>query len=157
MTDYERVTTRESTTIDPLTPVDPATGAALPPAAAPAPAAADSVRTTERAYTPAGPGAASTFARIVTLLFGLLQVALILRIILVLLVANQGNDIVSLIMNITDPFVEPFRGMFSIDRATVGQGRLDVAAVVALIAWTMIEALVLALLRIFDRRTPDAA
>lgn len=157
MTDYERVTTRESTTIDPLSPIDPATGGALPPAAAPAPAAAASVRTTERAYTPAGPGAASTIARIVMFLFGLLQVALVLRIILLLLVANQGNDIVSLIMSITDPFVEPFRGMFSIDRATAGQARLDIAAVVALIGWTLIEALILALLRIFDRRTPDVA
>ena len=74
-------------------------------------------------------------------LFGILQVALILRIILLLLVANPGNDVVALILNITDPFVEPFRGMFSLDRVTADQGSvLDVAAIVALIGWTLVEA-----------------
>ncbi|MBA2701516.1 MAG: YggT family protein [Chloroflexi bacterium] len=146
MTDYERTTTRESTTVDPAVP-----------AGYPAePAAAASVRTTERAYTPAGPSGLSTLARIVTFAFGILQAVLILRIILLLLVANQGNDIVSLILGITDPFVEPFRGMFSIDRVTAGQGsRLDIAAIVALIGWTLVELLVLALLRIFTRRPAD--
>ncbi len=83
----------------------------------------------------------------------MLQVALILRIILLLLVANPGNDVVALILNVTDPFVEPFRGMFSLDRVTADQGSmLDVAAIVALIGWTLVEALILALLRVFDRR-----
>jgi len=63
---------------------------------------------------------------------------------------------VSLILNITDPFVEPFRGMFSIDRVTAGQAKLDIAALVALVGWTLVEALILAALRIFSRR-PDGA
>jgi uncharacterized protein YggT (Ycf19 family) len=88
----------------------------------------------------------------VTFLFGALQVALILRIILLLLVANTGNDVVQLILNITDPFVEPFRGMFRLDRVTADQGStLDIAAIVALIGWTLVELLVLALVRVFDR------
>jgi uncharacterized protein YggT (Ycf19 family) len=146
MTDYERTTVRETTVVDPA--VAPVTDPAVTP-----PAAATAVRTTERAYEPAGPSASSTLARIVTFAFGVLQVALILRIILLLLVANPGNDIVALILNITDPFVEPFRGMFAIDRVTADQGsKLDVAAIVALIGWTLIELLILALLRIFDRR-----
>jgi uncharacterized protein YggT (Ycf19 family) len=60
---------------------------------------------------------------------------------------------VALILGITDPFVEPFRGMFALDRVTADQGsQLDIAAVVALIGWTLIEMLILAALRIFDRR-----
>jgi uncharacterized protein YggT (Ycf19 family) len=145
MTDYERTTTRETTVVDPATPTtyaDPA-----------APVQGTAVRTTERAYEPAGPSTSATIARVVTLLFGILQAALVLRIILLLLVANQGNDIVSLILTITDPFVEPFRGMFALDRMTGEQGsQLDIAAVVALIGWTLIEMLILAALRIFDRR-----
>ena len=87
----------------------------------------------------------------------MLQAALILRIILLLLVANTGNDVVSLILTITDPFVEPFRGMFAIDRVTADQGsRFDVAALVALIGWTLVEILILAALRIFNRRPADA-
>ncbi|MFP5342903.1 MAG: YggT family protein [Candidatus Limnocylindria bacterium] len=141
MTDYERTTTRETTVTDPT----PTTRDAVP--------VRDTVSTSERAYRTAGPSASSVVARFVTFLFGILQAALILRIILLVLVANQGNDIVALILGITDPFVEPFRGMFALDRVTGEQGStLDVAAVVALIGWTLIELLVLALLRIFDRR-----
>ena len=82
----------------------------------------------------------------------MLQVALILRIILLLLVANPGNDVVQLILNITDPFVEPFRGMFQLDRVTAdGGSQLDIAAIVALIAWSLVELLVLALVRVFER------
>jgi uncharacterized protein YggT (Ycf19 family) len=136
MTDYERTTTQQSTSREPYA-TDPAT----------------SVRTTEHAYTPAGPGGATVAARLVTFLFGVLQVALILRIILLLLVANTSNDVVQLILNVTDPFVEPFRGMFDLDRVTADQGStLDIAAIVALIGWTLVELLVLALLRVFDRR-----
>lgn len=144
MTDYERTTTRESTTVDPAAP------AYTNPAAA-------SVRTTDRAYVPAGPSGVTTAARVVTFLFGILQAALILRIILLLLVANAGNDVVALILSVTDPFVEPFRGMFAIDRVTADQGsKFDVAALVALIGWTLVEALILAALRIFSRRPADA-
>ena len=145
MTDYERTTTRETTTVDPAAPgsAEPATQAA-------------SVRTTERATVAPGPSGVTTASRVITFLFGILQAALILRIILLLLVANPDNDVVSLILSITDPFVEPFRGMFSIDRVTAGESRLDVAALVALIGWTLVEALILAGLRIFSRRPSDA-
>ena len=148
MTDYERTTVRESSTVDPAAP--PASTAAAPPAQA------ASVRTTERAYVTGGPTGLTTAARIITFLFGILQAALILRIILLLLVANTGNDIVSLILNITDPFVDPFRGMFSIDRVTAGEAKFDIAALVALIGWSLIEALLLAALRIFSRQPADA-
>ena len=148
MTDYERTTTRETTTVDPAAPAAPASAE---PAAQSA-----SVRTTERAYVAPGPSGVTTASRVVTFLFGILQAALILRIILLLLVANPDNDVVALILNITDPFVEPFRGMFSIDRVSAGESKLDVAALVALIGWTLVEALILAGLRIFSRRPSEA-
>jgi uncharacterized protein YggT (Ycf19 family) len=138
MTDIERTTTHQTSTTDPVV-TEPSSSA---------------VRTTERSYTPAGPGGAAVVSRLVIFLFGVLQVALILRIILLLLVANQGNDVVQLILTVTDPFVEPFRGMFQLDAVTADQGsRLDIAAIVALIGWTLVEMLVLALVRVFDRRT----
>src|SRR4051812_31161188 len=65
-----------------------------------------------------GPSAGEVIRRFVMLLFGVLQALLIIRIVLLLLVANTGNDIVSLVLNVTDPFVEPFRGMFQLDRVT---------------------------------------
>ena len=147
MTDYQRTTTRESET-GTTQPYDAPVRTDVPPQSV------NSVRTTESSYTPAGPGGATVASRIVTFAFGILQV---LRIVLLLLVANQGNDLVQAIFNITQPFVEPFIGMFSLDRVEADQGSiLDVAAIVALIAWTLVEALILAALRIFSRRPAEA-
>ena len=146
MSDYERSTTTETTSQP----------AATNPSVAPAPAAT-SVRTTDTAYVAPGPGGVTFATRIVTFVFGILQALLILRIILLLLVANRANDIVQLVLNVTQPFVDPFIGMFSLNRVTADQGSvLDIAAIVALIGWTLVEALILAAIRIFSRRTADA-
>ena len=49
----------------------------------------------------------------------------------------------------SDTLVEPFRGMFRLDRVGTHAGAvLDVAAIVALIGWTLIEMLVLAVVRL---------
>ena len=120
------------------------------------PYVAGSKRVTERTVEPEGPGPVALASRIVTFAFGVLQALLILRIILLLLVANPGNEIVSFILGVTDPFVEPFIGMFDLNRVTSGDQVLDVAAIVALIGWTLLEALILAGLRIFSRRPAEA-
>jgi uncharacterized protein YggT (Ycf19 family) len=104
-----------------------------------------------------GPTAGEMVRRFVTIAFGVLQALLLIRIILLLLVANQGNDVVSFVLGVTDPFVEPFRGMFQLDRVGDRSGSmLDVAAIVALIGWTLIEALILAVLSLGARRGEDA-
>jgi hypothetical protein len=114
------------------------------------------MRTTETAYA-SGPTPGEMIRRVVMLLFGILQGLIILRIVLLLLVANQSNEIVAAIINFTDIFVEPFRGMFQLDRVSADQGSvLDVGAVVALIGWTLIEAVVIAALSIGARRGEDA-
>jgi len=141
MTDYDRTTVRE-------TSADTDRVVAAP--------ARDHVVTRESSYAH-GPTGGEVIRRFVILLFGILQGALILRVILLLLVANQGNDVVSLIMGLTDPFVEPFRGMFQLERVAADQGSvLDIAAIVALIGWTLVEALVLAALSLGARRGEDA-
>jgi uncharacterized protein YggT (Ycf19 family) len=143
----DRTTIRE-TTAEPVVARDPAV--------TPTPYAAERVRTTETSIR-RGPSGGEVIRRFVMLLFGILQALLILRIILLLLIANTGNDVVSLILGVTDPFVEPFRGMFSLDRITSDSGsKLDIAAIVALIGWTLVEALVVALLGLGARRGEDA-
>lgn len=108
-------------------------------------------------YVDPGPTAGEMIRRVVLLGFGILQGLIVLRIILLLLIANQGNEVVAFVLGVTDPFVEPFRGMFQLDRVGAESGSvLDVAALVALIAWTLVEALVLALLSIGARRGEDA-
>lgn len=142
MTDYERTTVRETGTPEPVV-----TREAY---------AQDRVVTREASYR-TGPTTGEVVRRFVMLLFGILQALLILRLILLLLGANTGNQVVNLILGVTDPFVEPFRGMFALDRVTAGSGSmLDVAAIVALIGWTLVEALIIALLSLGARRGEDA-
>ena len=104
-----------------------------------------------------GPRPVDTARRLVWLLFGVLQTLIVLRIVLLLLGANEGNDLVAFITGVSDPFVEPFRGMFSLDEVSGASGSvLDVAALVALVAWTLVEALVLGIVGLADRRVTVA-
>lgn len=154
MTDYERQTVRETTVVD-ETPVDPPVNPPVDPYVRDT-SVRSTVQSTEATSIPARPESMATAARVVTFAFGILQALLILRIVLLLLVANPGNDVVALILNVTDPFVEPFRGMFALDRVGDSEGSVfDLAALVALIAWTLIEALILAAMRIFARRPAE--
>jgi hypothetical protein len=102
--------------------------------------------------TPSGGEIAS---RIVALLFGIVQAFIILRIILLLLDAREGNDLVAFILNTSQIFVAPFNGMLNVDNLHTGGSVLDVAAVLALVGWTVLEALILAAVGIF-RREPTA-
>jgi uncharacterized protein YggT (Ycf19 family) len=142
MDDYERTTVRRDTVSDPV--VD------RPVATSP------SYTTTERSVVHQGPSGGEMARRLVALLFGVLQALIILRIVLLLLIANRDNGIVAFILSATDPFVEPFRGMFRLDRLSAGQGSIfDVAAAVALIGWTLVEAIVIAVLSIGSRRRTE--
>jgi uncharacterized protein YggT (Ycf19 family) len=101
---------------------------------------------------PAGPGPLYWARRVLSLIFGVLAVLIGLRILLLLLVANQQNSVVDFVYGITEPFVAPFRGIFSFDTVTPGGGSvLDIAAVVALIGWLLIYLLLMAILRLGDR------
>lgn len=124
-----------------------------PPAAYPPPQASSNVNVADSgpAYVESGPGPLYWARRVVSLLFGVLVTLILLRIVLLLLVANPGNDIVDFIYSATEPFVAPFRGMFQFDVVVSGDRALDIAALVALIGWTLIYALIMAILRLADR------
>jgi uncharacterized protein YggT (Ycf19 family) len=109
------------------------------------------------AYVDTSPGPLYYARRVISLLFGILAVLLALRVILLLLVANQSNAIVDFIYNVTEPFVAPFRGIFQLDTVTPGGGSvLDFSALVALIGWLLIYLLIIAILRLGDRNTATA-
>jgi uncharacterized protein YggT (Ycf19 family) len=102
--------------------------------------------------TVADPGPMSLVKRIVSLLFGVLAVMIGLRILLLLIVANQSNAIVDFVYNVTEPLVAPFRGILSLDTVSPGGASVfDLAALVALIGWLLIYALIMAILRLGDR------
>jgi uncharacterized protein YggT (Ycf19 family) len=115
-----------------------------------------SVRVTpERVVT--APSRADTVRRLVFLVFGVLQALIVLRLVLLLLGANEANDLVAFVLGVTDPFVEPFRGMFRLDAVSGASGSvLDIAAIVALVGWTLVEALVLGIVGLVDRRATAA-
>lgn len=156
MTDYERVTTRETTQTIPPDPVAEETVVRRPVVDPGVPPVRDRVSTTE--YV-AHPSPAEVLRRIVALIFGILQSLLVIRVLLLLLAANRTNEIVRFILDVTAPFVEPFRGMFQLDTvAAHGTGSvLDVAALVALVGWTLLEALVLAIVSLGNRRSTTYA
>ena len=64
------------------------------------------------------PSGGEMLRRVVVLIFGIIQVFIILRIVLLLLNAREGNDLVSFILNTSQLFVAPFVGIFNNDALT---------------------------------------
>ena len=81
-----------------------------------------------------------------------LTVVIILRIVLLLLDARTGNAIVSAVLNVSQIFVAPFNGILNTDALVSGGSVFDVAAVVALIGWTILEMVILWAVGIFRRQ-----
>lgn len=109
-------------------------------------------------YVEPAPGPLYWARRILTLLFTVLAVLIGLRILLLLFVANAASPIVDFVYGVTEPFVAPFRGIFSMDQVSPGGGSvLDVAALVAIIGWLLIYLLLMAILGLGDRNRVDVA
>ena len=126
------------------TVVEPAPPVAQAPVA-PAPVATS--HTTEvRRFTPSP---LATVEKAIVFIFGLIVGLIALRIVLLLLAARQGNDLVATIYNISEVFVAPFRGILRIDEVQAGATALDVGAIVAIVGWLIIELVVIAALRVF--------
>jgi hypothetical protein len=101
--------------------------------------------------TVVSPSGGELARRIVVLIFGLIQTVIVLRIVLLLLNAREGNDLVAWILNASQIFVAPFNGILNKDALAAGGSVLDIAAILALIGWSVLEALILAAINIFRR------
>jgi len=117
---------------------------------------APAVRTESRSITSGSPGRSELTRRIVVLLFGLVQVAIGARILLLLLDAREANGLVSGILNASQLFVAPFEGILRTDALHAAGSTLDLTAIVALVGWTVVEFLVIWAVGIF-RRDPARA
>lgn len=95
------------------------------------------------------PNPLAVVRRWIIFIFGLIQLLIGLRILLLLFAARQSNDIVAGIYNLSEIFVAPFRGILRIDEVQSGATALDVGAIVALVGWFVIELIILALVRVF--------
>ena len=116
----------------------------------------ESTRTDSRRTTRTGPGNSEMTRRIVVLVFGLIQLIIGLRFVLLLLDAREANGLVSAILNLSQLFVAPFEGILRTNNLHAAGSVFDVAAVVAFVGWSIIELVVLWAVGIF-RREPAAA
>ena len=114
----------------------------------PGSATSSTVATSRTTATPSG---SEMSRRIIVLVFGLIQLVIGLRIVLLVIDARTGNEIVSAILNISQVFVAPFEGILKSDAIHAGGSQLDLAALVALIGWTVLEAIILWVVGIFRR------
>jgi len=121
------------------------------PAGAAPLASREVVRTDSQRITRAGPGGSEMGRRIVVLLFGLVQVVIGARFVLLLLDAREANGLVAGVLNFSQLFVAPFEGILRTDGLHLSGSTFDVTAVVAFIGWTVLELIVIWALGIFRR------
>jgi hypothetical protein len=118
--------------------------------ATPVSTAHETVRTNSLTTT-TSPGRPELGRRIVVLVFGLIQVLIGARILLLLLDAREANGLVSGILNLSQLFVAPFEGILRSNALHAGGSIFDVAAVVAIVGWTLLELIVIWAIGIFRR------
>ncbi|TAK01660.1 MAG: hypothetical protein EPO36_04615 [Chloroflexota bacterium] len=111
----------------------------------------ESTRTESRHTTASSPGGSEMTRRVLVLVFGLVQVLIGLRFVLLLLDAREANGLVSGILNFSQLFVAPFEGILRTDALHASGSILDVTAVVAFVGWTILELIALWAVGIFRR------
>jgi hypothetical protein len=110
-----------------------------------------SVVTDASSTTVGRPSGAELTRRVVVLVFGLIQVVIGARIVLLLLDAREANGLVSGILNVSQLFVAPFEGILRTDALHAAGSVLDVTAIVAFVGWTILELIVIWAVGIFRR------
>jgi hypothetical protein len=108
-------------------------------------------RSTVVERTTTSPSGGEVGRRLIVFLFAIVQTLLLLRILLLLLAANPGDGLVQFIYDASGVFVAPFEGVLRTDAISAEGSVLDVAAAVALVGWTLLEAVLLALMGVFRR------
>jgi hypothetical protein len=111
---------------------------------------------TESRRTSTGPGSSELTRRVIVLVFGLIQLVIGARIILLLLDAREANGLVSGILNVSQLFVAPFEGILRTDALRAAGSVLDITAIVAFVGWTILELVAIWAIGIF-RREPASA
>lgn len=82
--------------------------------------------------------------RVVALILAVLETLLLVRFVLLLFGANASQPLVSFVYGISDPLVRPFQGIFA---QPAGPPTFEVAAVLAIVFFLLLGALVLAAVR----------
>jgi hypothetical protein len=113
--------------------------------------AQETVRTDSHHTTRGGPGGSELARRIIILVFGLIQLVIGARIVLLLLDAREANGLVSGILNVSQLFVAPFEGILRTDALSAAGSVLDITAIVAFVGWTVLELVLIWAVGVFRR------
>ena len=111
----------------------------------------ETLRTSSRRVTGGGPAGSEQARRIIVLVFGLVQILIGARFILLLLDAREANGLVSGILDFSQLFVAPFEGILRTDSLNAAGSVLDITAIVALAGWTVLELILIWGLGVFRR------
>ena len=112
------------------------------------PVTSSTVSTSRTTATPSG---SEMSRRVIVLVFGLIQIAIGARFVLLLLDAREANGLVSGVLNFSQLFVAPFDGILRTDFLHSAGSVLDVTAIVAFVGWTILELIVIWAVGIFRR------
>lgn len=97
----------------------------------------DETAQTQESVTRVNRASGSTVAkRVVYYIGGVIVALLVVRLILQLLGANEGNGFVDLIYALTTPLILPFYGIFG--EPTYGQAQLETSTLVAIVVYGLI-------------------
>jgi uncharacterized protein YggT (Ycf19 family) len=97
------------------------------------------------------PSGGEVARRVTVLIFGIIQLLLIGRIVLMLIGANEAQPLVAFVLALSQPFVAPFEGILGSDAVGASGSVMDLAALVALAGWSLLEVIVLWAVNIFRR------
>jgi hypothetical protein len=89
--------------------------------------------------------------RILILVFGLIQAVIGLRIVLLLVDVRGPNHLVSGVLDLSQTLVGPFEALLRADALHATGAYLDLAGILALIGWTILEVVVLRAIRTLGR------
>jgi uncharacterized protein YggT (Ycf19 family) len=103
--------------------------------------------------TPARGASIWTASRVIALVFTVLEVLLLVRFTFKLLGANADQPFTSAIYGITEPLVGPFRGIFG---QPAGTPVVEIAALVSIVFFVLVAALIVALVRAYTGRRAEA-
>jgi uncharacterized protein YggT (Ycf19 family) len=122
----------------PATPTDPNVSA---------PATSVNVSTTSRSSS-----SMWTTSRVVALVFTIIEVLLLIRFVGKLLGANATQGFVAAIYGITEPFVAPFRGIFT---QPEGTQMFEIASLLSVLFFVLVAALIVAMVRAFTGKRAE--
>ena len=150
MTDIEQrteVVQESAQNGEPVAPTQPAAPVAPGATATGSSSGSSYVRRTTRI----SPSGGEMARRVIVLIFGLIQVLIGLRVLLLLLDAREANAIVRFILDLSQLFVGPFEGILRTGALGKSGPILDLDAIVAFVGWTVLELILLWIVNIFRR------